>query len=299
MKDSIPVYELSLSLRVTWQAHSMSNSGNNGTNRLYPRRQLLNDGTETDACSGNIFKHYHARLLMEKLFELKCHLCPACLIGDSRRAEALDEALTMAEYLRCGICDTHGFLIPEKKEGGQVVRKGVSKHSLIEFSMALALPDQHTDSPQIYTRQSIDSESGGQMIFKQSSRSGAYGLCIRYKAAGLGVDTNTRKPIIKDENLRLGRHKAILESLKEQLLSPSGALTSISLPHLTGIEGIIIIKTQAGRAPILSPLIPDFIVQSQQLADTTRVVFAFNSLGVFDQTMTELCEHSYPIYPFH
>jgi len=59
-QKSLSTYELSLSVRVAWQAHSLSNAGNNGSNRLLPRRQLLADGTETDACSGNIAKHSHA-----------------------------------------------------------------------------------------------------------------------------------------------------------------------------------------------------------------------------------------------
>lgn len=61
------IYELSISLRVCWQAHSLSNAGTNGSIRLLPRRQLLSSGVETDACTGNIAKHYHAMILAEYL----------------------------------------------------------------------------------------------------------------------------------------------------------------------------------------------------------------------------------------
>ena len=54
------IYEMSLNVLVAWQAHSLSTIGSNGSNRLLPRRQLLADKTETDACSGNIAKHHHA-----------------------------------------------------------------------------------------------------------------------------------------------------------------------------------------------------------------------------------------------
>jgi CRISPR/Cas system-associated protein Cas7 (RAMP superfamily) len=79
MHESSPslLYEISLNIRVAWYAQSLSNAGNNGSNRLLPRRQLLAGGTETDACSGNIAKHFHAVLLAEYLEAAGCPLCPA------------------------------------------------------------------------------------------------------------------------------------------------------------------------------------------------------------------------------
>ena len=50
---TLTMYELSMNVRVSWQAHSLSNAGTNGSNRIMPRRQLLADGNETDACSGS------------------------------------------------------------------------------------------------------------------------------------------------------------------------------------------------------------------------------------------------------
>ena len=87
--ELLSIYEMSICARVTWQAHSLSNAGSNGSNRMMPRRQLLADGTETDACSGNIAKHYHAALLAEIFTQIGVHLCPACLVRDGRRAAAL------------------------------------------------------------------------------------------------------------------------------------------------------------------------------------------------------------------
>jgi len=88
-QDVQPLYEVSVNVRVAWQAQSLSNAGNNGSNRLLPRRQLLADGTETDAHSGNIAKHYHATLLAEYLEAAGSPLCPACQARDGRRAAAL------------------------------------------------------------------------------------------------------------------------------------------------------------------------------------------------------------------
>ena len=63
----LTVYELSLNVLVSWQAHSLSNEGADGSNKVMPRSQMLADGSVTDACSGSIAKHYHAVLLAEYL----------------------------------------------------------------------------------------------------------------------------------------------------------------------------------------------------------------------------------------
>src|SRR6266852_1677485 len=84
-----PIYELSLCVRVAWQAHSLSTAGNNGSNKVMARRQLLADGSETDACSGNIAKHTHAMAVAEYFEAQNTPLCPACQKRDSRRAMAL------------------------------------------------------------------------------------------------------------------------------------------------------------------------------------------------------------------
>src|SRR5258708_28711452 len=87
--NRFPSYDMTINVRVAWQAHSISNAGDNGSNRLLPRTQLLADQTITDACSGDILKHHHAALLTE-YFEAEARpLCPPCRVRDSRRAVAL------------------------------------------------------------------------------------------------------------------------------------------------------------------------------------------------------------------
>lgn len=316
LNDQIPIYELSVNIRMSWQAHSLSNSGNNGTNRMLPRRQLLADGTETDACSGSIAKRYHAALLTEQMMAKGIHLCSECAAGDSRRAGANDSKdLDMSSILTCGVCDTHGFLITgkkakkvSKKEGGaETKKKGIdrdrlSKHSLIEFSFALALPEQMSESLHLFTRQASGSDNlsgndNGQMLFKKNVRSGSYAQCVRYKAAGIGVNTEIWETIITDPKERLLRHQAILIALRDQLQSPGGAMTSTLLPHLTEIQGVIAIKTIAGRAPLYSPLMNDFVVQLQELASDSCLIFQFNNLSEFHILFQRLLDKSFPVQP--
>jgi CRISPR-associated protein Cst2 len=307
MNESFPslMYEVSFNLRVSWHAQSMSNAGNNGSNRLLPRRQLLASGSETDACSGNIAKHVHAVLLAEYLEAAGCPLCPACTSRDGRRAAALTDRpdyknLTIEQAIRdCALCDTHGFLVTAKNaasDGSTQARQRLSKHSLIEFSFALALPEHHAETIQLMTRVA-DSKDEGQMLMKMTARSGDYALCVRYKCAGIGLDTDKWTLVLADEQERGRRHRAILTALRDCVLSPAGALTSTMLPHLTGLQGAIVICPRAGRAPIYSALQDDFITRLSALHSETCLVSSFQTIDAFHLHMRQLIEHTHPALP--
>lgn len=297
-----PIYEMSISVKCGWQAHSLSNSGTDGSIRMLPRRQLLADGTETDAYSGNIAKRSHAMLLAEHCDELGINLCDACQERDGRRVAALVLSKKMnidtEGALSCGLCDAHGFLVPPKrnKDKSGADRQRLAKHSLVEFSWGLGVPEQSAESPQVFTRVG-DDKGTGQMLYRRSCRSGQYGMCVRYKSVGIGVDTNRWLLVIKDDSERIRRHKAILAALLDQLLSPSGALTSTMLPHLTGVEGVIAVRNTAGRAPIYSPLQSDFIERLKSLESETCLIFPFMDVTALNICMGSLIEESYPALP--
>jgi CRISPR/Cas system-associated protein Cas7 (RAMP superfamily) len=305
MTEKQAIYELSICARVTWQAHSASNAGNNGSNRLMPRHQLLADGHETDACSGNIAKHHHAVLLAEYLEAAGSPLCPACSARDGRRAAALIDQpayrdLTLERIVReCGVCDAHGFLVTAKNaasDGSAEARQRLSKHSLIEFSFALALPGCHTETAQLFTR-SGESKEEGQMLMKMSARSGEYAICVRYKSAGIGLDTERWRAALFDEQERLTRHRAVLAALSDSLLSPQGALTATMLPHLTGLRGAIALRTTVGRAPLYSALQEDFVERLSALADEACTVYPFETIDAFHRHMQALIEKTCPSMP--
>src|SRR6266702_1415610 len=204
---TLAIYELSVNVRVSWQAHSLSNAGTEGSNRLMPRRQLLADGSVTDACSGSIAKHHHAVLLAEYLAASGVPLCPACQQRDGRRAAALVERpeyknISVEQILRnCGLCDAHGFLVTAKNassQQGTEARERNAKHSLVEFSFALGLPGRSQKTMHLFTR-SGDSKEEGQMLMKKPTRSGDYALEVRYRSVGVGVDTDKWQVAIVDE----------------------------------------------------------------------------------------------------
>jgi|GEM_PF-1555016 len=302
-----PFYEMSFNVLAAWQAHSLSTSGSNGSNRVMPRRQLLADQSETDACSGNIAKHHHAALVAAYFAAEGSPLCPACRVGDGRRAAAL---LDRPEYgnlsfecivCECALCDTHGFLVTAKNadsEMGTATRQKISKETLIDFSYALALPDRHAETSQLHTRNGASKEEG-QMLMKIPARSGEYALCVRYQCAGIGADTEQWLLYVKDQAQREKRHRAILRTLRDTLVSPDGAQVATMLPHLTRLSGAIVVRTDVGRAPLYSALESNFVTCLQAMADETCQVYPFETIDAFYRLMNTFIATSVPaLHPF-
>lgn len=302
-----PIYELSVNARVSWQAHSLSTAGNNGSNRLLPRRQLLADSTETDAISGNISKHRHAALAAEYFAADGCPLCPACRVGDGRRAAALLDLpdyqdLSCERIVReCALCDAHGFLVTARNadsEAGTAARQKLSKTTLLDYSYALALPDRHAETGQLHTRAG-GAFGEGQMLMKISARSGEYALCIRYRCVGVGADTERWMLFVQDQDERERRHRAILRALRDCLVSPDGAHLATMLPHLTGLSGALMVRTDVGRSPIYSALASDFVARLRAMADETCRIYPFETVDTFYGVMNEFIATSVPaLHPF-
>lgn len=298
----LPIYDLAISARVSWQAHSLNNIGTNGSNRLMPRRQMLADGTETDACSGNIAKHYHAVLEAEYLAALGVSFCPACAERDGRRVAALVDRpeyknITIAHVIGgCGLCDSQGFMSPAKNATpgtDQESRQKLTKNTVIDFGYILALPGRSGETSQLNTRSGTASGEG-QMLMKKTIRSGDYALGMRYGAVGIGMDTYQWRMIVHDPEERRRRHQAVLSALRDWFMSPDGALTGTAMPHLTGLQGAITIRTEAARAPMWSALQDDFIQVLAAMAGPTCQVITFTSPVEFQQAMESLITGSIP-----
>ena len=135
------------------------------------------------------------------------------------------------------------------------------------------------------------------MLMKMPTRSGDYALAIRYRAVGIGVDTDKWQVVIADETQRRSRHRAILWALHDTLLSPEGALTASMLPHLTGLQGAVVVKKTVGRAPMYSGLVEDFVVRLQAMQTPDCAVYSFETVDAFSTIMQQLVMTSFPSFP--
>ncbi len=321
--DTLAIYELTLNLRMRLEAHSASNAGASSV-RLMPRRQQLANGIEVDAISGHLTKHHHAFLLAEYFRDNGIPLCKNCARGSSQRATGLTDGKgdmhTIMQQIvgECGICDTHGFLVPAKKEqpeaNGNAApskprkrrkqsgplptpgRNRVNKDSVVQFAMGLALPDQFHEVEQLYTRGG-ENKAAGPMWFRRPVRSAEYAFSVCYKAAAIGMDTKKGDLVLTDQETRVARHRDVLQVLRDMFLHPVGALAATQLPHLTGLVGAIAVRTRAGRAPNWSALDPNFVAVLSDLADESCQVFTFDGPIRFAQVMNELITKSAPYIP--
>ncbi len=262
---TIYIYEMTLCFNLTLVGHGISNQGSKGFITEEPRRQLLADGTETDAISGGLYKHYHAFLLAEMYRDVGVPLCSHCAWNSSLRAAGLTNGKGNRHRLMekllggCGVCDVHGFLVPgkKKKDDSDEERDKVSKGSLVEFSMGLADPNHFHETEHLYTRSGKDKEAG-QMWFKRRVRSAKYGFVISYRPVQIGMDVENCDLIVTDQDERLRRHRACLVALRDLFLNPPGAHSATQKPQLMGLSGAIATRLNAEPPPAWSPLDPNF-----------------------------------------
>jgi ABC-type hemin transport system ATPase subunit len=111
------------------------------------------------------------------------------------------------------------------------------------------------------------------------------------------MDTDKWHLVLKNEDQRQRRHKAILLALRDSLLSPSGAMTATMLPHLTGLMGAIVVRSAVGRAPTYSALSDDFITRLEAMRSEMCIVYPFETVDVFNMHMNHLIQASYPYLP--
>ncbi|MFL5706387.1 MAG: hypothetical protein ACJ8AG_26725, partial [Ktedonobacteraceae bacterium] len=142
-----------------------------------------------------------------------------------------------------------------------------------------------------------DSKEEGQMLMKIPARSGDYALAVRYTSVGIGVDTDKWQVAIVDDQQRRARHHAILSALRDTLLSPDGAMTATMLPHLTGLQGVIVVRNAVGRAPMYSALKEDFIVRLEAMKSDSCLVYPFETVDAFHGIMENLITLSAPCLP--
>ncbi len=320
LNGPFPIYDMSINILATWEAHSLSNIGNNGSTITYGRKQVLHNGIVVDSCSGNIIKHFFFASVVNYLAAYGQPLCKPCASGDSQhfagylhypllQNEELD--LSMNNILqKCASCDLCGFLITTKKKERRkkeviideenidefTFRQGVSKDSLIRISNVLALPNKQFETPQFLTRRG-DETGNGQIPMTVNVRSGMYAYMIRYLAYGVGADIKFRKLYIKDEEERLKRHVAALNTLRDIIITPVGAMTARMSPHLTALKGVIFIVPKVGSAPTMSGLDENFIERSQRMTSDNLFVYTFDSVDSFYSLMNEIIKYSYPAKP--
>jgi hypothetical protein len=82
--------------------------------------------------------------------------------------------------------------------------------------------------------------------------------------------------------------------LRDSLVSPDGALVATMLPHLTGLKGALMVRTNVGRAPLYSALESDFVMRLGGMTDETCTIYPFETIDAFYRLMNTFIATSVP-----
>jgi CRISPR-associated protein Cst2 len=301
---TFPLYSLSISARATLDMHSLNNEGGEG-NQIQTRMVNIVDQEgklqNVNAISGDMFKHIQA----EHLFHLAREnaalpLCAGCREFNANRINAdtefinrtkdLADAALINELLRyCTLDDIEGILITE---GG----RSLPRKSVIEFGWVVGVPGSVETDSYFHVKYAADRSAGkrnedreatertgsnlGQAIFHRPASSGIYAAVCHLELARIGFN-DIRQEYALDEEQRIARTAALLQSVLYTFVQPKGAMRSTQTPHLVDVSGVVTISASAVPAPTVSPLKDDYPDQIKRICGALETI-APNAVQVYD-----------------
>ncbi len=277
------VFEIAVVGRAIWNLHSLNNEGTIG-NVTEPRTVVLWDGAKTDGVSGEMMKHIHAFWTWIQAKQNNLPLCSACQQFKPQRADAAREGLSsgkeseaMREAIsRCVLCDLHGFLVQ---------RPTIHRQSTVEFGWVVSVREQFHRDLHIHARHAVgeqatpakteeeeqkneEQEQGvtAQMLYHRPTRSGVYAFVTLFQAWRIGLNEVNYTYAVDNDDERQKRYATALTAYEWTFKRPDGAMTTTRLPHIEGIEGVVLVARNAVPVPLLTPLRDDYREKLKELA---------------------------------
>lgn len=328
-----PIYSLSIAARATLDMHSLNNEGGEG-NQIQTRMVDIigADGLlyNVNAISGDMLKHIHMEHFFHLARERGLPLCAGCREFNANRINADTEYMTMIEakdvtdaqaldlmLQRCALDDVGGILVTAK--GRSLPRK-----SVVEFGWVLGMPETAAGNNQSYfhvkyasgrsdaERAEVKSDrvqkdrktgekTGGanlqQAIFHRPASSSIYAIVCNIELSRIGYN-DIKQRYTLDEEERVQRASALIESLMHSFVQLNGAMRSTQLPHLVDLTGVVSYTNRVTPAPLVSPLQPDYrehtLITAQALGLQNDQVIAFDTIGDFATTLRRIITDAQP-----
>jgi CRISPR-associated protein Cst2 len=270
------IASLSISARATINMHNLNNEGGEG-NQIQSRMVdvIGADGRmhNVNAISGDMLKHIQAQHFFELAREQGLPLCAGCSRFDANRINAdtawINEmprgdrdALT-ALLQKCAMDDTAGILITA---GG----RSLPRKSVVEFGWVIGIPSLVKTESFFHVKYATQREKEkvaadatardkegsnlGQAIFHRPASSGVYALVCHLELGRIGYNDISQQYAL-DEQSRIHRARALIQSVMHTFLELNGAMRTTQLPHLVALEGVVSwSRSGAIPAPMVSPL---------------------------------------------
>ncbi len=313
------IASVSISGEMTLNLHSLNNEGGEG-NQIMTRQLTIIDksGKEytVNGISGDMFKHIHAGHLVNYSVENSLALSDYSKRLDPNRISSADllekfpkvgkresnsSEVVDALIKTCTVCDAHGVLITDKI-GENKGASNTPRKSVIEFAWTVGIPDKNNTETYVHTKLVADAgEKGsgtgsneGQNIFHRPANHGVYAFICSIDIYRIGFNDISRQYPIED-NERVARYKAILQSLLSSFLNPKGAMTSTQKPHITDFKGVVSISYKLIPAPTISAINSEYKQEIKTIANNLNVIETdsveiknFDGLGELSEIFVEL-----------
>lgn len=294
--------KIAIMMRINLVAEDLNNEGGIG-NTIQPRQITVNEETR-QAISGEMLKHFHTKNL--RLLADENELCETCKIFSPMKngqPKVEDKELSPSgnKVKNCIVDDIEGFM----DAGGN---KNSKRTSCIKFSWAVATKENEYEN-MLHTR--VDStQSGGkkksekvennekevgnentkqntQMLFYRPLRSNEYALTIQVDLDRIGFDDEKLKYVFDEDTIKARQGKC-LKAIENMFLDMEGALCSTRLPHILGVEGIVVIKNNKDEVlSKYSALNNDYMEVNKAISNNTK---EFKNIEEFTKVIENLIQ---------
>lgn len=311
------LHSLSISGIVTMNLHALNNEGSEGNTMMTRMVEIVDAAGKNhtvNAVSGDMFKHIQAEHLFMEAKEASSAnlpLCAACATFDANRIcgdetftkktfkeGAVDSEILSEAIKKCIIDDAEGILITSEIGGKG---RSISRKSCIEFGWVVGCPDNtRTESyfhakyvPEGRGKGSGAGENLGQNIFHRPASSGQYAVVVNLDLFKVGRNDITLAYVNSVD--RHTRIKALLKSVMNTFVKPTGAHRNTQHPHILDFSGVIATSTSTLPAPLLSGLNPNYRDEIKKIAENLNstvsnsplLVTPFDGLAAFTKVMAD------------
>lgn len=315
------LHSLSISGVVTMNMHALNNEGSEGNTMMTRMVEIVDKEGKNhtvNAISGDMFKHIQAEQLFMEATSSKLPLCEACKTFDANRICAdetftkntfkegtVDSEILSEAIKKCILDDAEGIMITS--EIGKKTRS-ISRKSAIEFGWVVGCPDNtRTESyfhakyvPEGRGKGSGVGENLGQNIFHRPASSGQYAVVVNVDLYKVGRNDITLAYVEGvDRNARIN---ALLKSVLNTFIKPTGAHRNTQHPHILDFSGVVATSASTLPAPVLSGLNSNYREEIESIAKNLNKtstgdpiqVKKFNGFGAFSEVMADIIDKAQP-----
>jgi len=316
------LHSLSISGVVTMNLHSLNNEGSEGNTMMTRMVEIVDKEGKNhtvNAVSGDMFKHIQAEHLFMESKTNNLPLCGGCAIFDANRicldetftqnkkftSETKDSDILTEAITKCIIDDTEGILITSEI-GGK--KRSISRKSAIEFGWAIGCPSNtKTESyfhakyvPEGRGKGSGSGDNLGQNIFHRPASSGQYAVVVNVDLYRVGRNDITLTYVNGVD--RQTRISALLKSVLNTFIKPTGANRNTQHPHILDFSGVVATSLSTLPAPVLSGLNADYRQEIAAIAanlnriGTANIITTtnFDGLAAFSSIMADIITRVQP-----